>query len=60
MESSQLIRKTCPHKPNLRPEEIKAIKELKEDDFGVVLTADKRLAMAVMDRDDYMDKAQAL
>ena len=60
MEFSWLIRRNCPHKPNLTPEEIRAIKELKEDHSQVVLTADKGVAMVVMDREDYTDKAQSL
>ena len=34
--------------------------ELKENQSQVVLTADKGVAMVVMDREDYTDKAQSL
>ena len=47
-------------KPNISLDEQKAIRELKEDRCRVVLTADKGAAMVVMDREDYMDKAQLL
>ena len=39
---------------------MRAIKELKADPFQLVLTADKEMAMVVMDREDYADKAQSL
>ena len=35
----------------------RANKEIKEDHSQVVLTADKEVAMVVMDREDYTDKA---
>ena len=51
-----------PHqlKPNLRREEIKAIKQLKADEECIVLTADKGVALVVMDRSDYIKKAKEL
>ena len=61
MESSHLIRKKLPSpKPNLTPEEIRFSKELKEDHSWMVLTSDNGVAIVVMDREDYMDKAQSL
>ena len=60
-ESSQLLRKICtPLQPNLTLEEQRAIQELKEDHSWVVLTVDKGVAMVVMDREDYTDKALSL
>ena len=47
-------------KSNLTLEEIRAVKELKQDHSQVVLTADKGVAMIVMDREDYTDKAHLL
>ena len=41
-------------------EECKAIKEPKEDHSWMVLTADKGIAMVVMDKEDYRDKALSL
>ena len=38
----------------------RAIKELKTNRFRIVLTADKRVAMVVMGRQDYIKKAQVL
>ena len=51
-----------PHqlKPNLRKEEIKAIKQLKADKDCMVLTTDKGVALVVMDRSDYIKKAKEL
>ena len=47
-------------KPNLRREEIKAIKQLKADKDHMVLTTDKGLTLVVMDRSDYIKKAKEL
>ena len=51
-----------PHqlKPNLKKEEIKAIKQLKADKDCMVLTADKGVTLVVMDRSDYTKKAKEL
>ena len=40
--------------------ERKAIKTVKEDNTHVVLTADKGVAMVVMDKSSYIDKCMAL
>ena len=51
-----------PHqlKPNLSRDEIKAMKQLKADKDCMVLTADKGVALVVMDRRDYIRKAKEL
>ena len=60
-ESSHLLKKNCPlPKPKITLEEQKEIRELKEDQSQVVLTADKGVAMNVMDREGYRDKAHLL
>ena len=41
-------------------EEIKALGELKRDSNQTILTVDKGVAMVVMDREDYIDKANSL
>ena len=46
--------------PNITKEEREAIKTLKEDDSRVVLTADKGVAMVVMDKSSYINKCMAL
>ena len=38
----------------------KALKELREDQFRVILTLDKRVAMVVLDEQDYINKAHDL
>ena len=46
--------------PNITKEEREAIKTIKEDDTHVVLTADKGVAMVVMDKSSYVDKCMTL
>ena len=58
-ESSCLLKKNCPQ-PNITLEEQKVIREHKEDQSLVVLTAGNGMAMVVMDREDYSDKIQLL
>ena len=48
------------HKTNLTIQEGRALTELKQDTSRVVLTVDKGIAMVVMEKQDYMKKAQAL
>ena len=45
---------------NLNPVECRALTELKQDSSRVLLTADKGVAMVVMDQQDYTKKTQAL
>ena len=54
------LEKLPPSKPSITLEKPKAIKELKEDQSWVVLTADKGVAMVVIDREDYSEKAKLL
>ena len=49
-----------PPPPNITREEWKAVKELKEDKSRMVLTADKGVALVVMDTTDYKKKAEDL
>ena len=46
--------------PNISKMEREAIKFLKEDNTCVVLTADKGVAMVIMDKSSYTDKCMAL
>ena len=46
--------------PNITIQEAKAIKELKTDQSRIIFTADKGVAMVVMARQDYINKAQGL
>ena len=49
-----------PPKPNLTKAQNLAIRELKRDKECIVLTADKGMAMVIMDRQDYTSKANNL
>ena len=52
------LRTTAPNiKTNISREEEQAIKELREDHTRMMFAADKLVAMVVMDKQDYMDKA---
>ena len=44
----------------LNPPQCRALTELKKDNTRVVLTADKEVAMVIMDQQDYTNKAQVL
>ena len=48
------------HTCNITKEEQEAIKTLREDTSQVVLTADKGVALVVMDKNQYIDKCMAL
>ena len=54
------LRKAQAPKPNLTMEERLGIVQLKMDKNRVILTADKGVAMVVMDREEYVTKVQAL
>ena len=45
---------------NLNPSQCRALTQLKKDNTRVVLTADKGVAMVIMDQQDYINKAQSL
>ena len=45
---------------NLNPAQCRALTQLKQDNTRVILTADKGVAMVVMDKQEYTSKAQAL
>ena len=49
-----------PPKPNLKKAKLKALTELRKDSNRILLTADKGVAMIVMDRKDYIEKATNL
>ena len=52
-----LLRKGKAPKPNLNKQEIKALSQLKKDQDRVILTADKGVALVVLDKEDYINKA---
>ena len=49
-----------PPKPSLTKTQTIALWELKRDRDCIVLTADKGIAMVIMDRQDYINKANSL
>ena len=50
----------CNNHSNLNPIQHRALTQLKQDTSRVVLTADKGLAMVIMDQQDYNNKANTL
>ena len=55
-EVNILLRRAKPTKSNIRREEKKALKELREDQDRMVLTADEGVALMVMDRKEFQEK----
>ena len=55
-----VLRASHPPKPNLTKAQNLAIRELKKDRDCIVLTADKGVAMVIMDSQDYISKANNL
>ena len=59
-ETNCLLKKARAPRANITREEKKALRELKEDKDRIVLTADKGVAMVVLDKKEYLEKAEAL
>ena len=59
-EVYRVLRQPHQLKPNLKKEEIEAMKQLKADKDHMVLTADKGVALVVIDKIDYIKKAKEL
>ena len=57
---SWILRQSEPLKPNLTREEWKDIKQLESDKDCIVVTADKGVAVVVMDRNEYIKKMKNL
>ena len=57
---NRVLRSSYPPKPNLTNAQNVALRELKRDRDHIVLTADKGVAMVIMDRQDYINKANHL
>ena len=45
---------------NITTQEVQVLVELKKDQSRVILTADKGVAIVIMDKEDYQEKAKAL
>ena len=59
-EAYRVLRKAHHPKPNLKKEEIIALKQPKSDKSCMVLTADKGVALVVIDTVDYIKKAKEI
>ena len=57
---NSLLREAQAPKPNLTKQERLGLAQLKRDKDRVIFTADKGVAMVVMDREEYVTKAQEL
>ena len=55
-----ILKKAKTPRQNITKEECKTIGELKRDNNRLVLTADKGVALVVMDKEDYVQKAREL
>ena len=60
LKVNRVLRSFHPPKPNLTKAQNLALRELKRDRDRIVLTADKGVAMVIMDRQDYINKANQL
>ena len=59
-QDAEELRTSHPPKPNLTKAQSQAIKKLKRDRDCIVLTANKQVAMVIMDRQDYINKSNNL
>ena len=59
-EEKANIKKMQPPKHNLTKEEHKAMEELKKDKTRMILTADKVVSIVVLDKEEYIKKADEL
>ena len=59
-EINGILKKGKIPKPNLDKEERTALHQLRKDKDRVILTADKGVAMVVLDKEDYINKAKEL
>ena len=57
---NRVPRSSHPPKPNLTKAQTSVLRELKRDRDHIVLTEDKGVAMVIMDREDYVNKANQL
>ena len=60
VEVKNILKKTHIPRSNISKEEFQAIRELKEDDSRIILTADKGVAMVVLNKEEYIKKAEHL
>ena len=59
-EIKAILKKTPPSKLNVTKEEHQDLRQLKKDENRMVLTADKGVSLVVLDKEDYIQKAEEL
>ena len=59
-EIKAILKRKTNNKPNISKEEYWAIRELRNDNTRMVLTAEKGVSMVLMDREDYNNKSEEL
>ena len=57
---NRILRSSHPPKPYITKAQNLALRELKRDRDHIILTADKGVAIVIMDRQDYINKANHL
>ena len=57
---NRVVNRSLTPRSNIGRAECKAMKQLKRNKSRIVLTANKGMAMVVMDKQDYMEKAKNL
>ena len=60
VEIKNILKKTQPNKSNITKDNFRAIKELKQDEKRIILTADKGVALVVLNKKDYIERAEHL
>ena len=59
-EVKAILKKIQPPRSNITKEEREELKELKNDNNRMILTTDKGVSIVVMDREEYIQKAEEL
>ena len=59
-ETKAILKNIRPPRPNISKKEEKAIQELTKDQSKIVLTADKGVAIVVLEKEDYIRKSEDL
>ena len=59
-ETKAILKNIRPPKPNISKREEKAIQELRKDQGKIILTVDNRVALVVLEKDDYIRKSEDL
>ena len=60
VEVKAILKNTHPPKPNITKEEQRVMVQLRKDDTRIVLTADKGVALVVINKEDYERKSEEL